>query len=48
MPVIMIALFALAAFGIIGFLLAAAVCCEPKKPADPGPPKPSSGPVKAA
>ncbi len=38
MPVIMIALFALAVFGIIGVLLAVAVCCEPKKTADPDPP----------
>jgi len=35
MPVLMIALFALACFGLIGFLLAAAVICEHKnKPAD--------------
>jgi len=34
MPVLMIALFALACFGLIGFLLAAAVICEHKnKPA---------------
>jgi len=42
MPVIMIALFALAVFGIIGFLLAAAVLCEPKK-ADPDRPKSGTG-----
>lgn len=28
MPILMLALIALAAFGIIGFLLAAAVICE--------------------
>lgn len=33
MPVLMIALFALACFGVIGILLAAAVACEHKKPA---------------
>jgi hypothetical protein len=32
MPVLMIALFALACFGLIGILLAAAVIFEPKKP----------------
>ena len=32
MPVLMIALFALVCFGLIGILLAAAVVCEPKKP----------------
>ena len=31
MPVLMIALFALACFGVIGILLAAAVAFEPKK-----------------
>jgi hypothetical protein len=30
MPILMIALIALAAFGLIGFLLAAAVICESK------------------
>ncbi len=30
MPILMVALIALAAFGIIGFLLAAAVICESK------------------
>ena len=30
MPVLMIALFALVCFGLIGFLLAAAVICEHK------------------
>ena len=30
MPILMLALIALAAFGIIGFLLAAAVICESK------------------
>jgi hypothetical protein len=35
MPVLMIALFALACFGMIGILLAAAVVCEPRKPAEP-------------
>jgi hypothetical protein len=35
MPVLMIALFAVVCFGLIGILLAAAVICEPKKPADP-------------
>jgi hypothetical protein len=34
MPVLMIALFALVCFGLIGILLAAAVVCEPKKPAE--------------
>ena len=34
MPVLMIALFALVCFGLIGILLAAAVVFEPKKPAD--------------
>jgi hypothetical protein len=48
MPVMMIALVALAVFGIIGVLLAVAVCCEPKKTADPDRPKGISGPVKAA
>jgi hypothetical protein len=33
MPILMVALIALAAFGIIGFLLTAAVLCEPKTPA---------------
>ena len=38
MPVLMIALFALACFGLIGFLLAAAVICERKnKPANEKP-----------
>lgn len=31
MPILMIALIALVAFGLIGFLLAAAVLCESKK-----------------
>jgi hypothetical protein len=35
MPILMIALFALACFGLIGILLAAAVACEHKKPAHP-------------
>lgn len=35
MPVLMIALFAVVCFGLIGILLAAAVICEPKKSADP-------------
>ena len=35
MPVLMIALFALACFGVIGILLAAAVVFEPKKSATP-------------
>ena len=30
MPILMLALIALAAFGLIGFLLAAAVICESK------------------
>ena len=30
MPILMLALVALAAFGLIGFLLAAAVICESK------------------
>jgi hypothetical protein len=30
MPILMLALIALAAFGFIGFLLAAAVICEPR------------------
>jgi hypothetical protein len=30
MPILMVALIALAAFGLIGFLLAAAVVCESK------------------
>ena len=30
MPILMLAIIALAAFGIIGFLLAAAVICESK------------------
>lgn len=38
MPVLMIALFALAAFGLIGFLLLAAVLCEPKQANDSGRP----------
>jgi hypothetical protein len=35
MPVLMIALFALVCFGLIGILLAAAVIFEHKKPAEP-------------
>ena len=35
MPVLMIALFALACFGVIGILLAAALAFEPKKSATP-------------
>jgi hypothetical protein len=35
MPVLMIALFALACFGVIGILLGAAVACEHKKPVNP-------------
>ncbi len=38
MPVLMIALFALACFGLIGILLAAAVVFEPKKSATPNKP----------
>jgi hypothetical protein len=38
MPVLMIALFALACFGVIGILLAAAVVFEPKKSATPNKP----------
>ena len=38
MPVLMIALFALACFGVIGILLAAAVVLEPKKSATPNKP----------
>ena len=34
MPILLIALIALACFGLIGILLAAAVAFEPKKPAD--------------
>ncbi len=37
MPVLMIALFALACFGVIGILLAAAAVCESKKRATPAP-----------
>lgn len=40
MPILMIALLALAAFGLIGILLAAAVLSEPKKVQDPGRPEP--------
>jgi hypothetical protein len=40
MPVLMIALFALACFGLIGILLAAAVVFEPKKTATPDKPTP--------
>jgi hypothetical protein len=40
MPVLMIALFALACFGVIGILLAAAVVFEPKKSATPNKPMP--------
>jgi hypothetical protein len=35
MPVLMIALFALACFGVIGIMLAAAVVCEPRKRTNP-------------
>ena len=38
MPVLMIALFALACFAVIGILLAAATVFEPKKPATPDKP----------
>jgi uncharacterized iron-regulated membrane protein len=38
MPVLMIALFALVCFGLIGILLAAAVMFEQKKPAEPDKP----------
>jgi hypothetical protein len=41
MPVLMIALFALACFGVIGILLAAAVVFEPKKSATSN--KPADG-----
>ena len=44
MPILMIALFALACFGVIGILLAAAVAFEPKKSATPN----NSTPRKAA
>jgi hypothetical protein len=40
MPVLMIALLALAAFGLIGILLAAAVLSEPRKAQVPGRPEP--------
>jgi hypothetical protein len=40
MPVLMIALFALACFGVIGILLAAAVAFEPKKSATRNKPVP--------
>ena len=40
MPVLMIALFALACFGLIGILLAAAVVFEPKKSVTPAKPAP--------
>lgn len=40
MPVLMIALFALVCFGLIGILLAAAVAFEPKKSATPNKPAP--------
>ncbi len=35
MPILMLALIALAAFGLIGFLLAAAVICESKAASRP-------------
>ena len=35
MPILMMFLFALACFGLIGILLAAAVICEPKRPEAP-------------
>jgi hypothetical protein len=40
MPILMIALLALAAFGLIGILLAAAVLSEPRKAQVPGRPEP--------
>ena len=40
MPVLMIALFALACFGVIGILLAAAVVFEPRKSKTPNKPTP--------
>ena len=48
MPVLMIALFALACFGLIGILLAAAVIFEPKKPADSDKQRSQRAPHKAA
>jgi hypothetical protein len=46
MPVLMIALFALAAFGLIGFLLLAAVLCEPKQANDSGRRKPGAESIR--
>jgi hypothetical protein len=45
MPILMIALLALAAFGLSGILLAAAVLSEPKKAKGPGRPEPGKGSV---
>jgi hypothetical protein len=43
MPILMVALLALASFGLIGFLLTAAVLCEPKKTPDPKRSKSAAG-----
>jgi hypothetical protein len=45
MPILMIALIALAAFGLIGFLLLAAALCEPKAAKLSGPQQPGSRPA---
>jgi ABC-type Fe3+-siderophore transport system permease subunit len=45
MPVLIIALLALAAFGLIGFLLTAAVLCESKQPKDSAPPNAAAGSI---
>ncbi len=45
MPILMIALIALAAFGLIGLLLFAAVLCERKTAKHPGPQQSSNEPA---
>jgi hypothetical protein len=45
MPILMLALIALAAFGIIGFLLAAAVICESRTASRAGARHSGHGPV---
>jgi hypothetical protein len=45
MPILMLALIALAVFGIIGFLLAAAVICESRTASHADARQPGHGPV---
>jgi hypothetical protein len=45
MPILMLALVALAVFGIIGFLLAAAVICESRTASRADARQPGHGPV---